>query len=244
MVQDGISVTPRKIWFLSVLFVYLHMKKKNAAIYKIWFEIEYDNCYYGSTTFLYTRKSQHLCQLRRNIHSNPILQAYYNKYGEDSFRFEAVESILLPCDMEYLLKREQYYLDLNFANTASKNLNINPVSTAPMIIWSEERRKKLIDRNKSFDWTEDRKEKMAKVKTGTKHSEQAKQKMSILQKNRALSQKDLNNTCVYCNSMDIAKRGLRLNVTKNILNQRYICNSCGKMQKKEIKTAGSLGSNS
>ncbi len=100
------------------------MKKSKAGIYKISFQCSHLNVYYGSTNKFNRRKSQHLHLLRRGKHSNPILQSYFNKYGETSFKFSKVETILDE-DEEYIVKREQYYIDALESNQDIKTLNCN-----------------------------------------------------------------------------------------------------------------------
>ena len=63
--------------------------------------------YVGSAVCLNKRKSVHFCELKKNKHHNPILQSYYNKYGESSLHFEVLEF----CEKENLISREQFYLD-------------------------------------------------------------------------------------------------------------------------------------
>lgn len=145
--------------------------KKLAAIYKITFNCEAPNVYYGSTNHVSRRKSQHLYSLRRSSHSNPILQAYFNKYGESSLNFEVVESIITQ-DNEYIREREQAYLDTIFSNPPKgvKILNINKDATNPYIEWSEERKEALRVLNRTRVWTKAQKEHMANLKRGIKYS--------------------------------------------------------------------------
>lgn len=57
----------------------------------------------------YRRFYLHKYDLNKNQHGNSFLQKAYNKYGEDSFKFEILEIIE---DKTKILEREQYYLDL------------------------------------------------------------------------------------------------------------------------------------
>lgn len=65
------------------------------------------------------RWRRHKCGLRNNKHENIILQRAWNKYGEENFIFEIIQT----CDEERLLMYEQKYLDLkskyNVGTTAS-----------------------------------------------------------------------------------------------------------------------------
>jgi len=56
------------------------------------------------------RSGQHKHDLIQNRHGNPILQAAFNKYGEDSFVFQLVEAVL---DSKSIIEIEQRYLDLH-----------------------------------------------------------------------------------------------------------------------------------
>lgn len=80
---------------------------KICGIYKITC-IANSNFYIGSSKNIYVRMYKHKSTLLHNIHSNPILQNYYNKYGEEFFEVELIEECLL----ENLLIKEQYYIDL------------------------------------------------------------------------------------------------------------------------------------
>ena len=84
------------------------MTTKIAAIYAIR-NIVNGKRYIGSTANLSGRKKKHLADLRRQHHHSNILQYAYNKYGELSFTFEIVEAVQ---NLEQLLLREQFYLDL------------------------------------------------------------------------------------------------------------------------------------
>lgn len=59
--------------------------------------------YIGRTNNPAARKRCHLSELRRNIHGNPRLQASFNKYGEDVFKFMVVDS----APSELILDKEE-----------------------------------------------------------------------------------------------------------------------------------------
>lgn len=48
--------------------------------------------YIGRTNKPEPRRRCHFSELRRDVHGNPRLQAAFNKYGEDAFRFQVVDS--------------------------------------------------------------------------------------------------------------------------------------------------------
>lgn len=64
--------------------------------------------YIGSTTKAKNRKAEHIRALRAGGHHSIKLQRAWNKYGEDSFCFETVESDI---PYELLLDREQFWID-------------------------------------------------------------------------------------------------------------------------------------
>jgi len=100
----------------------LDIKKK--GIYKISTNVHKNQCYIGSTTrYFYLRWSQHLSDLRKNIHKNPILQNIVNKHGLKCLVFEIIETIE---NKEKILEREQYWIDLY--DSYNKGFNCNPIA--------------------------------------------------------------------------------------------------------------------
>lgn len=80
---------------------------KKSGIYKIT-NIESGKFYIGSSKEIETRFTDHKNDLRKNNHSNIILQRSWNLHGEDKFTFEIIEE----CSPDQCLIREQHYLDL------------------------------------------------------------------------------------------------------------------------------------
>lgn len=78
----------------------------NSGIYQI-LNIENQKRYIGSSENLSKRLANHKRSLSLNKHKNPHLQQAWNKYGEQSFKFE----ILLLCEPQDLLVNEQMYFD-------------------------------------------------------------------------------------------------------------------------------------
>jgi group I intron endonuclease len=64
--------------------------------------------YIGSSKSLSERLINHKCQLRKNKHNNKILQNSWNKYKENNF----IYIILEFCEIENLIEKEQFYIDL------------------------------------------------------------------------------------------------------------------------------------
>lgn len=63
--------------------------------------------YIGLSVNIRNRWTQHRSDLRYESHANPHLQSAWNKYGEDNFEFEVLES----CDENRLEERELFWID-------------------------------------------------------------------------------------------------------------------------------------
>lgn len=120
---------------------------KITGIYQIQSKIKPERIYIGSSINIKNRWGHHLTELRRNDHENNRLQNHFNKYGEVDLQF----SILLNCEIEDLIKIEQYFIDSH-----------NPFFNICKIAGS----------TRGYRHSEEIKEKMRKPK-----SEEAKQRM-------------------------------------------------------------------
>lgn len=80
--------------------------KRKSGIYKLIHQKRLI-IYIGSATCIYTRLHNHYSQLKKGIHDNKILQAIYNRHGNDNLKWEVVEL----CPKEQLIQREQFYID-------------------------------------------------------------------------------------------------------------------------------------
>ena len=97
----------------------------NCGIYRITCKSN-GKFYVGSSRDLKFRWQQHRSDLRHNRHRNDKLQHSFNKYGEENFLFEVIET----CSEELLLEREQYFIDttspwFNLTPTAGSNYGWN-----------------------------------------------------------------------------------------------------------------------
>jgi len=97
---------------------------KEGVIYKI-SNLLNGNFYIGSTKNLKKRYYTHVHDIRSNKNTCVKLIRAVNKYGEENFKFEILET----CDKDLLLIREQYYLDIlnpeyNISKIAGSNLGI------------------------------------------------------------------------------------------------------------------------
>lgn len=69
--------------------------------------LENNKCYIGQTKNAYRRLREHERDLRENRSHNPLLQADYNKYGNDAFDYE----ILFVTDTDDLDEKEKDYIE-------------------------------------------------------------------------------------------------------------------------------------
>ncbi|AKA70158.1 NUMOD3 domain-containing DNA-binding protein [Clostridium scatologenes] len=101
-------------------------KKKNMTngVYA-WIVSEEENelvRYVGSGKNIdYSRKSNHLANLRQNKHKCKELQELFNKYGEENFTFKVLEITLI----RDTLIREQYYKEMYKDTVLNKNDVLN-----------------------------------------------------------------------------------------------------------------------
>ena len=142
-----------------------------SGIYKIT-NLSNGKCYIGSTVNFTKRWNRHKQLLRLNKHHAPHLQAAFNKYGADNFKWE----ILLICAKSDLIFYEQRALD-----TYKPEYNVAKVAGAPMAgRTSSEATRKLI----SQSLLGNKRSKGSKGHVGMKRSPEARRRMSIAQKNK------------------------------------------------------------
>lgn len=94
-----------------------------GGIYKIENIVD-GKSYIGSSVNVSARKYKHFWMLKKGVHDNNHLQHSYNKFGEESFKFEILEY----CPDYELISRENYHIikykssDSNFGyNLATVN---------------------------------------------------------------------------------------------------------------------------
>ena len=106
-----------------------------SAIYKIQSKVHPDRFYIGSAVQVKSRWCLHLADLRKNKHHSYKLQNHYNKYCKDDLVFIVIE----PCFPEFLVIREQYYID-----SLNPFFNINKIANSSLgIKRSKETRDKI-----------------------------------------------------------------------------------------------------
>jgi group I intron endonuclease len=144
------------------------MKFEKSGIYKIT-NISDNKLYIGSAINLKKRESNHFYDLENNKHHNVHLQRAYNLYGNNNFIF----GILEYCPKEFLLIKEQYYIDTlkpeyNIRKFAENNLGLK---------YSEESKRKMSESAKGNKYC-----------LGYKHSEEIKLRISLSHKGRKLTE--------------------------------------------------------
>ena len=141
--------------------------KMKSGIYQI-ICLTNTKVYIGSSVAIEKRWNEHRSDLRRNVHHSQHLQRAWNKYGEDVFVFEIIETV----ERDSLLKREQYYLDN--LKPWDRSIGFNSCKRAENTL--------------GFRHTKDSKRKMSLSRKGRKHTEETKRKMSEAQKGRKFSE--------------------------------------------------------
>ena len=95
--------------------------KRSPGIYKISCT-KTDKIYIGETVNLSQRLQKHFSLLRKNKHSNPILQNIFNKYGENTFEVEVLEYLDITDEIE--LKKIEKSWQNKFDNCIALDSNV------------------------------------------------------------------------------------------------------------------------
>lgn len=94
---------------------------KNTGIYTITNVIN-NKIYIGSSSYNVDRRLiVHKRLLRQGKHENSYLQASYDKYGVENFKFEVLEL----CEKNKCIEREQYWMDFYKSYKRDIGFNIN-----------------------------------------------------------------------------------------------------------------------
>lgn len=100
--------------------------------------------YVGSTTNPKRRFYGHMRDLNSGNHHSPVLQAAWNKYGKDQFRFEIVEEVR---GLAELLAAEQRLIDAK----KGCSMNCSPTAGSPLgVLRTEDQRKKASEAKRRF----------------------------------------------------------------------------------------------
>ena len=86
------------------------MKTKMTGIYKIQSKVKPGRIYIGSSIDMSHRWAQHKSHIVREDNHHPKLACHVKKYGIDDLEFSVIEQFEFVSN-EYLLEREQYYID-------------------------------------------------------------------------------------------------------------------------------------
>lgn len=165
---------------------------KISGIYKIQSKTKPCKVYVGSSINTKKRWLGHLYFLRKKEHPNIKLQNHYNKYGESDLDFLVIE----PCFPEFLIPREQYYIDklkpsFNICKEAGNVLGVKhsketrikiseshkgkiPWNKGKTGIYSKETRKKIGDAGRG---------RISPMK-GKHHTEETRKKLSEMNKGK------------------------------------------------------------
>ena len=131
-----------------------------SAIYKIQSVAFPEKEYIGSSVDIKKRWRDHLRDLKLSKHQNPKIQRHYDKYGKDDFVFIIIE----PCFPEFLIIREQYYID-----TLNPYFNIRRVADSNLgMKLSEETKKRMseIHLARNYIPTQETRDKISKANKG------------------------------------------------------------------------------
>lgn len=153
------------------------------GIYKITNKIN-GKIYIGSSKDIPARWNHHINSLNRGDHHSKHFQRAWNKYGEDSFIFEQLESVISE---EYLVEREQHYLDTLQPWKRRFGYNISPTAESCLgVTRSEETKQKLREINLGKKVSQETKKKISEgLKNSDKWreaitSDEFKEKMRLL----------------------------------------------------------------
>lgn len=81
-------------------------KQQICGVYRITNTVN-GKIYVGSSKDIYNRWEEHRYALNHNNHGNIHLQRAWNKYGQNNFKFDIIET----CDPLVQFEREQFYLN-------------------------------------------------------------------------------------------------------------------------------------
>lgn len=140
--------------------------------------------YVGLALDVSTRLRKHREYLKRGNHANIRLQRAWNKYGENSFRFELLEEWVETM----LFCMEHYWATLLNTHDENYGYNIKPTNPYGYSRLSEETKKKISISNKGKKRSTEAKEKTAAAHKGSKRTEDTKRKISEKQKGKVISQ--------------------------------------------------------
>lgn len=151
--------------------------------------------YIGSSINISKRWKEHINDLKSNRHRSKYLQNCYNKYGEDSLKFEVIHECISD-KKEDILRDEQFYID-----------TLNP----------EFNTLKIAGSSLGYKPTEESRKKMSEAQKGKKHSEEHIQKRANACK-KPIIQYSLDNVFIK-EWMSIKDAGINLGIHEYSIGQ-------------------------
>lgn len=146
---------------------------ETPGIYKI-VCIPTSKVYVGSTKNLRSRWAGHRKELRGLRHHSLLLQRAWNKYGEGAFLFEVLEVVMF---VEYLIEREQYWIDMTQCFDPQHGFNRRRVAEGNAgVRYSDEARAKIRAARATQVFTEATRQKMSASQRGKKMSPESIEK--------------------------------------------------------------------
>lgn len=136
----------------------------DSGVYKIT-NIVNGKIYVGSAVSIRKRAVYHLWSLKSGRHCNSLLQRAFDKYGEDSFRFDVLEI----CDRASVVEREQFYI--NELNATDRSIGYNICPTAGSVsgrVHSEATKMKIGNANRGRKISDEGRQAMSARKKGSK----------------------------------------------------------------------------
>ncbi len=126
--------------------------------------------YIGSSVNIKRRWSVHVNRLNNSKHHSVHLQRAWDKYGQTEFRFEIIEYI----DLDYLVEREQFYLDTE-QPFGKRGFNISPIAGSTLgAKRSLKAVEKMAARFRGKKLSENHRKKLSEASKGRRHSDETK----------------------------------------------------------------------
>lgn len=152
------------------------------------------NLYIGSASNINRRCKLHIKSLTTGNHHSKLLQRSWDKHNSEAFQFLILELV----EINLLLEREQFWIDLNESSNPKLGYNIYSIAGSPLGIKRSEETKALLSKVVTGkilgprpeevkvkiattltgqNLTQERKDKISKTLTGKKLSEETKAKL-------------------------------------------------------------------
>ena len=144
---------------------------ENVGIYRIQIGPYY---YLGQSADLKRREKAHLYRLKKGKHTNPKMQAVWEKYQDFSFK------VMIECDIDQLNHLEQSALDIHYGYDDCMNIAKDAQASRRGMTHSEESKRKMSEAQKG--------KRKGKENTfyGKHHSEDTKRKISEANQDKTL----------------------------------------------------------